>query len=367
MKIQIVCHSFGAVVRAGAALLLVAIVPATFAEVTYSVTGLGTLGGGSSYAYGINNSGQVAGYSTTSFNQTHAFIYSGGSMTDLGTLFGSWSQAYAINDQGQVVGGSDGRAFLYSGGSMYNLGMLGTLNSTAYGINNNGQVVGTTSIPGGAYHGFIKGSGPMTDLGTLGTGSGANSINNNGQVVGGYITTSGAYGSYLYNGGTMRDLPNTFGGQNTFATAINESGQVVGYASTPNGAQHAFLYSGGSMIELGTLGDNEFSRAYDINNNGQMVGEGTSGASWHAILFDGQTVIDLNSLISQNSGWTLNHASGINDSGEITGWGTDPLGRTEAFLLTPIPEPATVSLLAFGAAVWFLIRAPEAIQRRVKR
>jgi probable HAF family extracellular repeat protein len=102
------------------------------------------------------------------------------------------------------------------------------------------------------------------------------------------------------------------------------------------------------MIDLGTLNGGGFSRAYDLNNNGQVVGEATSGASWHAILFDGQTIIDLNSLISQNSGWTLNHASGINDRGEITGWGTDSLGRTEAFLLTPIPEPATVLLLAVG-------------------
>jgi len=296
----------------------------------------------------------VVGYSTTSFNQTHACIYSGGSMTDLGTLFGSWSQAYAINDQGQVVGGSDGRAFLYSGGKMNNLGMLGTIDSCAYGINNIGQVVGFTSIPGGAYHGFIKGSGPMTDLGTWGTGSGANAINNSGQVVGGYITASGAYGAYLCSGGIMSDLPGAFGGRDTFATAINESGQVVGYASTPIGTQHAFLYGGGSMIDLGVL-DGGFSRAYDLNNRGQVVGEATSGASWHATLFDGQITIDLNSLISQDSGWTLNHASGINDSGEIVGWGTDPLGRTEAFLLTPVPEPGTLSMIALGTGA-FLAR-----------
>ena len=60
---------------------------------------------------------------------------------------------------------------------------------------------------------------------------------------------------------------------------------------------------------------------------------------------------DLNNLIPSNSGWTLTYASGINDSGQICGTGTNPSGQIHAFILTPasIPEPSTLSLLAVAA------------------
>lgn len=71
---------------------------------------LGTLGGDTSYAYGINNSGVVVGCSEIASSAfTHAFIYSDGRMTDLHSLTDAnsgWILEYAkaINDQGMIVG-----------------------------------------------------------------------------------------------------------------------------------------------------------------------------------------------------------------------------------------------------------------------
>ena len=59
-------------------------------------------------AYGINDAGQVVGYSHTAEGANHAFITGpdGMGMRDLGTLGGDYSYANGINDAGQVVGRS---------------------------------------------------------------------------------------------------------------------------------------------------------------------------------------------------------------------------------------------------------------------
>ena len=140
-------------------------VPST-AQAGYIITDLGTLGGNSSTATGINNSGQVAGYSYTTGNRPfHAFLYDG-SLHDLGTLGGNFSQATGINNSGQVVGYSNtanGRfdAFLYDNGSLIDLNSLLPAGSDfayltiAYAINDNGQIVGNGVTNGGQTHAFL--------------------------------------------------------------------------------------------------------------------------------------------------------------------------------------------------------------------
>src|SRR5881398_1538808 len=71
------------------------------------MTDLGTLGGNTSYALGINDSGEVVGYSYLADNFTrHAFTWTAsGGMVDLGTLaVGQWSQGEKINASGEISG-----------------------------------------------------------------------------------------------------------------------------------------------------------------------------------------------------------------------------------------------------------------------
>ena len=103
-----------------ATLLVVAVENAGGAH--YALWDLGTLGTGTaSYAYGVNDSGEVAGYAyTTAGNGSpHAVLYSNGTLTDISA---SWSnplaRATAINDSGLVVGylnGSPLHGFMYNG------------------------------------------------------------------------------------------------------------------------------------------------------------------------------------------------------------------------------------------------------------
>ena len=86
-------------------LIVAAVVAAQPATAQTTITDMGTLpGGAGSFAWGINNLGQVVGYSYTSTGK-HAFIWDAvNGMQDLGTLGGSQSEAFGINDFGQAVG-----------------------------------------------------------------------------------------------------------------------------------------------------------------------------------------------------------------------------------------------------------------------
>ena len=90
-----------------AAVLATPLVPSVSAGGWMDLTDLGTLGGNDSYAWGINELGQVVGHSETADGHVHAFLWEEGTgMTDLGTLGGDDSYARGINDLGQVVGAS---------------------------------------------------------------------------------------------------------------------------------------------------------------------------------------------------------------------------------------------------------------------
>ena len=106
---------------------------------------LGTLGGDESFAYAVNDSGQVVGWSTDSAGIRHAFIWEdsngnglsdSGEMSDLGP---GWAQD--INNRGQVVGCSPAAAFVYENGTTQHLFVDGMgWASLATGINDSGMI-----------------------------------------------------------------------------------------------------------------------------------------------------------------------------------------------------------------------------------
>jgi probable HAF family extracellular repeat protein len=141
------------------------------------------------YAAAVNDLGQIAGWKVFDFDQHAALRNADGSWQDLGTLSGpGTSYAYGLNEAGQVVGEDStlGHAFIWQDGVMADLDPQH--GNAAWAINNAGQVVGTAGFhtSSGA---FIWQDGVLTDLNTLiPEGSGlfldvAQAINDAGQIL----------------------------------------------------------------------------------------------------------------------------------------------------------------------------------------
>ena len=223
---------------------------------------LGTLGGTDALAKFINDQGQIVGQSYTIHSipppnphcsdtplTLHAFFWENGRMVDIGTLGGSCSFAYALNNYGQVAGQAtlagdqEDHPFIWEQGKMKDLGALGGTYGFASWLNDSGEAVGGASNEGDqALLAFQWKNGAMTNLGTL-TGNAcslSDAINSSGQVVGGSgldlapnfpSCTDAIEHAFLSENGGMIDL-NRFVPKNSDLTLneavfINDSGEIT--------------------------------------------------------------------------------------------------------------------------------------------
>lgn len=262
---------------------------AFFTAVDGQIINLGSLGY-ESYARGINDRGDVVGYYTD--QSAHGFVINAGKTTVLGSLGGPSTNALGINASGQVTGGAEiafnqSHVFITSSsGQMIDLGALGgSGRSRGTAINDSGQITGSAQLSNGKYHAFITSGGAnggqMADLDLLPhRESGGEGINKNGQVTGWFTLADGINRhAFVTNAsGQMQDL-GTLGGNFSAATGINSSGQIVGSSQDKFGDFKAFVVIDGAMKDINTLLVSNMAgwklRSADgINDKGQIVAFG---------------------------------------------------------------------------------------------
>ncbi|MBT3199396.1 MAG: PEP-CTERM sorting domain-containing protein [Phycisphaerales bacterium] len=271
--------------------------------VGFESLGLMTPEGSSIYIQDINNAAQITGYEVG--GGTRGFIWTNGSWTGVGNLDPSpnggsgLSRPRGINDNGLVVG--DSKVFVNYTAFRYN----GTINplarpgvhAYAYDINSSNHAAGTVQKYDGNYVGYAYIWDPDGTPHELGLG-GASAINDHGQVAGGSGGSPGVWDV----GGTFRPYG------------------ILPYDRHSNGG----------------IGD--------INNQGQTVGYSRNSGTGiydrrYATLWDPDgTIHDLNTMVTGLNGWRLVQATGINQHGQICGYGSaDQYAGSDqqGFLLTP--------------------------------
>ena len=261
---------------------------------------------------GVNNSNAAAGWAQ---GGRPAWIYDGMGRHELPGLPSSvYSAALGLNDLGDVAGYSNvgdsadssaAMASLYLGdqGTTLGLGTLGGSSSIAWRVNAARQVTGWASTPADradaeAKHAFLWQDGAMQDLGTLGgTDSFGLGINEGGQVAGFSMTSDGTEHAVLFDGATLNDLGTLPGFTFSRAGCINNNGDVAGLSSMGafNSARATLWTSGGDVLDLNDLapldGGYVFQEIISINDAGLLLATASQPDRPGTTLFKGMLLI----------------------------------------------------------------------------
>ena len=260
-----------------------------------------------------------------------------------------WAQSYTftalngigrpsgINNAGQIVGyslgGEQTRGFIYANGVLTNITAPGSRNTFAYGINSNGQIVGAANGSAGGTYGFLYANGTFTTISVPGSSSTVvRGVNDNGQIVGSASNSTGGQQGFVYNAGVFTTVTMA-GSFSTNPYGINNSGQIVGTFSDSTGYQSGFLYDKGVFTTISVPNSTD-TFAYGINNIGQIVGSFLDNSGTHGFVYSNGVFVTVDAPGVPSSIGTL--LVGITDASEIAGFGTS------AFLATPAETSSLV-------------------------
>jgi len=253
----------------------------------YSFITVDVPGADHTYAYGINDQGQVVGYYAGTFNGnfgTHGFLDSGGTITTLQVPGTTQTLAFGINNRGTVVGTADGQGFIYSDGSYSLFNAPGGIQSYG-GINANGEIVGNSGN-----HAFIMKNGVLTPYDVPGAKfTIAFAVNARGEIVGAFgDPITGRTRGFLLDGSTLTPI-DVSGATAVIANGINAAEEITGiYDYLPPGASsvvgQSFVLNKGTLLPFPDVPGAAGTEVRGINDRGQIVGDWGDGKAFHGFV-----------------------------------------------------------------------------------
>jgi hypothetical protein len=289
-----------------------------------------------------------------------------------GTGDSNFNQALGINSASTIAGyAGDGMVVPNKGYTVVPPFAPANFTSENFPNSVQTQVVGINSNPSpttvgfwidaaGTNFGFVDQNGTFTPVTNPNTGTGIVNqllgVNNSNIAAGFYVDGAGNAHGYLYNIGNMTftpvTLPAAFNAVMTTATGVNNAGVISGFYVDGAGNTHGFIDNNGTFTSLddpnGTM-----TMLLGLNNANEAVGSfvdvngETQGLLLNLITDSFQTISDPNASATPAFNVTGTTINGISDLGDLVGFysnGTQVIG----LLATPVPEPASLTLLAAG-------------------
>ena len=309
----------------------------------YTISELPGLGGPVTQGARYADNGDAAGWSLDSAWVSHAVRWSNGQVTSLSS---ATSSASGISSNGVVAGSVSGRrgsqATTWSPATTLKP-PRGASGAGAFDVNSNGLAVGTSTNSIGDTV-AVRWDGTRATI--LASGVGAPSIslafavNDAGTIVGrGDFGTAPFRRALSWSGTTMTTLKSLGDGVDS-ATDISSSGLITGAGLSPVDSKfHATVWSGTTVTDLGLFGSAP-TQGYGVNTCGTVVGEAVIsvvGDVTEAVIWQGGgQAVALETLLPAGHGWDLHIARGINEAGQIVGYGfRSGQSGLRTFLMTP--------------------------------
>ena len=252
-------------------LFVVASVSLSIAQGTY--TQISFPGANSTFAHGIDSSGEVVGDYTDTI-RTHGFILSAGIFTTVDYPGALSTYLLGINDNGQIVGATESVGFIYDRNTQHFTTVVYPDGSYTlpFGINNAGTVVGVVEHSNVMNLGFeLTGSGYKLVKGPIGgTNTQLFAIDSLGIAVG-YDATDSSLTDFAVNQiGKYRDLTIPAPNASVYGISPKGSALIGAYALSANTAA-GFVYQNRLLTTLQFPGATD-TYAYGINDSGVVVG-----------------------------------------------------------------------------------------------